>query len=1168
MLYFFEDFVLDPDRRELRRGGALIAVQPQVFDLLEYLVTNRDRVVSKDDILQAVWGGRIVSESALTTRINAIRTAVGDNGDQQRLIRTLPRKGIRFVGLVQERGRPVDEGAIADAKTPEQKAAHRDEAVPLERRQLTIASCELLLGAAAAGMDPEDLREVIQGYHNCVVETIRRHNGLVANTHGNTAVVYFGYPQAHEDDPERAVRAALELIATAGALKTRTSSQTRVGIATGLVIVGDVTGATGVHERGIIGETPNAAAQLQAIAEPDTVIIADSTRRLLGNLFELDDLGMKDLKGIAVPVRAWTALRQSPAAGRFEAFHATGLTALVGREEELELLMRRWSRAKAGRGQVVLLSGEAGVGKSRLTAALLEAIATEPHTRLCNFCSPQHTDSALYPIIGRIERAAGFTRDDTSQAKLDKLETLLAQRSTSAHDAALFAEMLSLPNDGRYPALELTPQQRRQKTLEALVLQVAALTRENPVLMAFEDAQWIDPTSLELFSRIVDRIPPLRVLLIMTYRPEFQPPWLGRPYVTALTINRLTEREAAAMIDRIVGNKPLQASIRKDIIERSDGIPLFVEEMTKAMLEAGGESKTGKTLLLTEAVPASLQVSLMARLDRLGSAKVVAQIGAVIGRQFPHALIAAVAGKAEPELRSALRQLVEAGLLFSQGVAPHATYLFKHALVQDSAYDTLLREPRRALHAQIVDAVERQFADIAENQPEILARHCVEAGLIEKATAFWDRAGQRSLESSALNEAVEQFTRGLDQIAAVPATPPLRQRQIKLQIGLANSIYHAKGFVAAETKAAFDQARAMIQQAEALGEQVEDPLLLYSVLYGSFIAKFIPFEGDAARALASQFLELARRQKAIAPIMIGHRLLGTTLLCLGEPAEGLKHLDHASALYEPAAHRSLTTHFGHDIGAATHSLRSLALWLLGYPETALAEIDFALKVARETTHAPTLMFTLGMTTFTQICCRTYARANSQINECVALAEETGVVLWNMHAMADRGCVLALVGKSAEGLQTISSVIDGWRSIGATVFAPFWLSHLALAYADLGKFDDASRKICETITTIETSKEKWCEAETNRIAGEIALKSPERDTAKAQSYFERALAVAYARRAKSWELRAAMSLARLWRDQGKVRQARELLAPVHSWFTEGFDTRDLKDAKALLKSLAA
>ena len=408
-----------------------------------------------------------------------------------------------------------------------------------------------------------------------------------------------------------------------------------------------------------------------------------------------------------------------------------------------------------------------------------------------------------------------------------------------------------------------------------------------------------------------------------------------------------------------------------------------------------------------------------------------------------------------------------------------------------------------------------------------------------------------------------KFTRGLDQIATLPGTPALRSQQIKLQVGLANALYHTKGFSAVETQAAFNQARAMIEQAEALGEHVEDPLVLYSILYGFFIAKFIPFDGDAACALASLFLELARQKKATALIMIGHRLLGTTLFCLGEPAEGLSHIDQALALYDPAAHRSLTTHFGHDIGAAALSLRSWALWLLGYPEAALAEIDHALKAARETAHAPTQMFALGMTTFPQICCRNYARANAQIDECIARAEEKGTVLWKMEVTAHRGSVLALVGKSAEAIQTITSGINGWRSSGATVFAPFWLSHLALAYADLGKFDDAWRTVDETMTAMEISKEKWCEAEINRIAGEIALKAPEPDAAKAEGYFERALAVARQQQAKSWELRAAMSLARLWRHQGKPQQARELLAPVYGWFTEGFDTRDLKEAKALL-----
>ena len=519
----------------------------------------------------------------------------------------------------------------------------------------------------------------------------------------------------------------------------------------------------------------------------------------------------------------------------------------------------------------MLISGEAGIGKSRLTAALLERLATEPHTRLRDFCSPQHTDSAFYPIIGQLERAAGFARDDTPQAKLDKLDALLARTSTSEQDAALIAEMLSLPNDGRYPSLELPPQERRQRTLEALISQVVALSRQNPVLMIFEDAHWTDPTSLELFGRIVDRIQTLRVLLIVTYRPEFEPPWIGTVHVTALTINRLAQREVDAMIDGVVGNKLIPANIRQDIIERTDGIPLFVEEMTKAVLEAEGEGAAAQAVSMVPspvlAVPASLHASLMARLDRLGPAKEVAQIGAAIGREFSHALLAAVARKPEAELRSALDRLIEVGLLFRQGVPPHATYLFKHALVQDAAYSTLLREPRRALHARIAETLESLFTEIAESQPELLARHCTEAGLIEKAAALWGKAGQRSLARSALVEAAEQLTRALDQIAALPATPALRREQIKLQVALITPLLHVKGYAAPETKAAVERARLLIEQAEALGEPPEDPLLLFSVLFGFWLAALNAFNGDAVRKLATQFLSLAEKQGATIPLV-------------------------------------------------------------------------------------------------------------------------------------------------------------------------------------------------------------------------------------------------------------------------------------------------------------
>ena len=612
-----------------------------------------------------------------------------------------------------------------------------------ERRQVTVMFSDLVGSTAlAARMDPEDLREVISTYQQCVAETVRRFGGFVAKFMGDGVLVYFGYPQAHEDDAERAVRAGLGLVAAVSDLKTHAALQTRVGIATGLVVVGDLIGSGASQEQAIVGETPNLAARLQGVAEPNRVVIAESTRKLVGNLFDLEDLGAQDIKGIA-----GAALRASSAEGRFEAMHTANLTALVGRDEEVELLMRRWARAKTGEGHVVLVSGEAGIGKSRLTAALLECLATEPHTRLRYFCSPQHTDSALYPIISQMERAAGLAHDDTQQAKLDKIDAVLAQNSTSKQDVALFAEMLSLRNDGRYPALDLVPQQRRQKTLEALTSQLAGLASQHPVLMVFEDAHWIDPTSLEVLNRTVDRIKTLPVLLIVTFRPEFSPPWVGQSHMASVTLNRLGDREAAAIIARLVGNNELPPDVMAEIVERTDGIPLFVEEMTKAVLEVESEGAARRTVAVVPssalAVPASLHASLMARLDRLGPAKEVAQIGAAIGREFSHALLAALVRKPEAELGLALDRLAHAGLLFRQGVPPHATYLFKHALVQDAAYGTLLREPRRALHARITETLESQFTEVAENRPELLARHCTKAGLIEKAAGLWGKAGQR-----------------------------------------------------------------------------------------------------------------------------------------------------------------------------------------------------------------------------------------------------------------------------------------------------------------------------------------------------------------------------------------------------------------------------------------
>ena len=762
-----------------------------------------------------------------------------------------------------------------------------------------------------------------------------------------------------------------------------------------------------------------------------------------------------------------------------------------------------------------------------------------------------------------------FRHDDAPKAKLDKLDVLLAQTSTSPHDAALIAEMLSLANDGRYPALELTSPERRQKTLEALVSQVTALARQNPLPIIFEDAHWTDPTSLELFGRIVDKVPTLRVLLIVTFRPEFEPPWIGRPYVTALTINRLAQSDVDAMIDRVVGNKSIPLSLRQDIIERTDGIPLFVEEMTKAVLEAKGEGAAESAVATIPSpsidVPPSLHASLMARLDRLGPAKEVAQVGAAIGREFSHALLSAVVRKPEAELRSALDRLVTAGLLFRQGTPPHASYLFNHALVQDAAYGTLLREPRRSLHARIAETLESQFPEIAESQPELLARHYTEAGLIEKAARLWGTAGQRSLARSALVEAAEQLTRALAQIDALPATPELRREQIKLQVALMTPLGWVKGPTAPETIAAAERARLLVEQAEARGEPPDDPLIVFSALYAFWNA--VPFNGDVCRGLAAQFLALAAKQQMTAPRLIGHRIIGHTLFLTGEFVEAKAHFDKGLALYNAAEHRPLATRFWVDSRIVILCWRSLAAWVLGYPAAAISDSDQAVSDARDIGQAGSLMYALLLASYPHTFCGNYATATALLNEVTALADEKGSFVTKAIATLVQAQIFALNDNATAALQSNIDGLNALRSTGQTVLIPIYLSWLARTYAKLGKFDDAWRCIGEAVTAIETRKETWCEAEVNRIAGEIAFRSPAGDLLKAQAYFERALALAQQQQAKSWELRAAMSLARLWRDQGKVQQARELLAPVYGWFTEGFDTRDLKEAKALLEELA-
>ena len=1005
-----------------------------------------------------------------------------------------------------------------------------------ERRQLTVMFCDLVGSTAlSTQLDPEDLRKIIGAYHRTCAAVVEQNGGFVAKYMGDGVLVYFGYPHAHEHDAEHAVQAALALVDAVAKLDTAAPGrlEVRVGIATGLVVVGDIVGSGEAQERGVVGETPNLAARLQAVAGPGMVVIADATRRLVGDLFLLTSLGAQHLKGLAGPVQAWAVDGRNAIDGRFEALHGRGLGALIARESECASLQRSWSKAMTGQGQVVLVSGEAGIGKSRLVTAILEQVAAGAPTQLRYYCSPQHTSTELYPIVRQTERRANFMRDDGLEAKLDKLGAMLG--SASILHKALLADLLELANDGRYPAHDLTPPQRRQKTLEAIVTEIQSLARSGPVLIVFEDLHWIDPTSLELLGRLVDAITALPVLLVATFRTEFVPPWTSRSHVAAMTIARLSAQETEAIINDVVGERLLPAHIRKEIIDRADGVPLFVQEMTKAVLEAGTEAGiVGAVPAAASSVPATLHASLMARLDRLGPAKEVAQIAAVIGREFSHALLASIVPLADPELSHSLARLVGAGLLFRQGEPPDANYLFNHALVQEAAYGTLLREKRRALHATLAQSIELDFAELADSRPEVLARHCTEAGLFDKAAWLWSKAGRRSLSRSALVEAAEQLARALSSLAALPVTAALRREQITLQIELANALIHTKGHAAAETRAAFDQARALMEHAEKLGETTDDPLLLFAVLYGFWVASRMSFRADVTRELAAQFQALASQRQEKTPVMIGHLLMGISLVLAGDLAVGSVELDRAVALYDGVEHRPLAMRFGHDVLVSALSWRAFSQWALGRSEAAAADAERALREAREFGHAATLMYALSHVSLTLIYRGELAAAAGLADELIRLAGDKGSVFWNSYGVLLRGRVLSLEGQDHAAAEMIEAGISAMRSTGATAYAPWYLSILGAAFARIGRLDDARRCTEDALLKVRESGEAWQEAEAHRIAGEVTLALEPPNVPQAKAHFERSLAVARHQMAKPFEPGSIAGLESLRGRQGRTR----------------------------------
>jgi class 3 adenylate cyclase/predicted ATPase len=1033
-----------------------------------------------------------------------------------------------------------------------------------ERRQLTVMFCDLVGSTAlSARLDPEDLREVIAAYHRAVARVVAGFDGFVAKYMGDGVLVYFGYPQAHEDDAERAVRGGLGIIEAIRRLEVKSAAlQARVGIATGLVVVGDLIGEGSAQEQTVVGETPNLAARLQALAEPDAVVIAAGTRRLVGDLFEYRDLGAVEVKGIAGLVPAWQVLRPSVLASRFEALRGSALTRLIGRDEEIDLLSRRWARAKAGEGRVVLISGEPGIGKSRLTAAVAERLSAEPHIRVHCFCSAYHQDSALYPFIDQLGRASGFAHDDAPAARLEKLEALLVRAVPPDEDVGLLADLLSLSGSERHPLPNLSPQRKKERTLEALNRQLEGLARRQPVLMVFEDAHWIDPTSRELLDLIVERVRSLPVLLVVTFRPEFQPPWTGQPQVTSLALNRLDRRDRSALVAQIAGGKALPDEVIDQIADRTDGVPLFVEELTKSVLESGLLREEVDRYVLDRvlppiAIPTSLHDSLMARLDRLASVRRVAQIGAAIGREFPYVLLPAVSRLPGDERQAALGQLVASELGSQRGTPPDAVYTFKHALVQDAAHGSLLRSSRQQLHAQIAEALATHSPELMGSRPELFAQHYAEAGLVEKSVAFWGRAGRRSTARSAMAEAVAQFKKGLDQLTLLPNCLERQRQELQFCSALGAALQAVKGVAAPDTGHAYARAR-------KLWEQLGFPSEFLGVPYGQ--SRYHAFRGELGLALRldEDLLLLSHRRDDSASLVLAHASSGRNLMFAGRFAPSRAHLEELLALYDPNSHRALVHQIGIHSEVVSQGFLAIDLFCLGYLDQARARSNAAIAEARRLAHPASLAGSLALGALLLLLVRDNVGLGERASQLFAVTTEQRFPLWRALGIIYSGWAKVKDGDVTEGISLLRSGSIAYRGTGTELLVSHHFALLARACEIAGQIEEAITLLDEALQTIEKTGERWFEAELNRQKGQLLRRQGHAEAA--EELYGKALNIAREQEAKLWELRAAVSLARLRRDQGRRAEARNLLAPVYGWFTEGFATLDLKEAKALLDEL--
>jgi class 3 adenylate cyclase/predicted ATPase len=1043
-----------------------------------------------------------------------------------------------------------------------------------ERRQLTVMFCDLVGSTElSTRLDPEDLGVIIRDFQETCAKVIAQFDGCIAKYMGDGILVYFGYPRAHENEAERAVMSGLGIIEALAGLEPSCASDAklavRIGIATGLVVVGEIIGDGSAQEMTVVGETPNIAARLQALAKPNTLVISPATHKLIEAEFRCEDLGGLQLKGIAEPIYAWQVVGLAEAEREVEESGVADGFPLVGRDEEIALLLRRLAQSKDGHGQAVLISGEAGIGKTALAEAVGAQAKKEGFARTTFHFSPYYTNSALYPVIEKIKRRAQWQAADTPYTKLAKLEQMLANHNWPAEEVVpLFAALASLELPaGRYPPLNLTPQEQKQRILDTLVAWTLEEAERQPVFELWDDLHWADPTTLELLDLLINQTATAPLLMAMTFRPEFVPPWPTRSHMTPITLSRLAGPDVEAMVTHLASGKALPAEVVQHIVKKTDGVPLYVEELTKVILESELLREETDRYDLTGplsavAIPDTLQESLMARLDRLPKLREVAQLGAVLGREFEYEMLKAIAPMDEPRLQDGLSQLVEAELLYQRGRPPRATYIFKHALIQDAAYQSLLKRTRQQCHRQVADILESRYPETVETQPELLAHHRTEANSPQTAVEYWLKAGQQAVHRFADREAVGHLEKGLGVLLTLPDTPERARLELTLQTSLGPALMATKGYADPAVGKAYRRARELCQE-------LKDITRLFPVLWGLWMFHLVRAEHEAANDLTKQILAVAQTTGDPDLALEADFAAGLSAFYCGELLSARKHLEKVVSAYDPEQHKGLgSTYGGLDPCVCCLEYLAWTLWLLGYPDQALKRADEAQPLAKQVANLYTQARSLYWDSLLRQFTGQWDVLRERIEVAISMATEHGFAIVLGVGPIMRGWALVAEGRAEEGIKEISQGLKRYRATGAGFQLPHLLTPLIEAHNKLEQPEEGLTALAEAQALVEKTGERYYEAELQRLKGELLLAQSPDDPAEAEACFHNALEIARGQQAKSLELRAAMSLARLWQRQDKVGDARQLLNDVFAWFAEGFDTADLRDARALLDELGA